>query len=201
MKRLLACALMLLALCLLTGAAAEQAQDITSRCDITHNGKPMGKNPRIADHKYESMVYLNPGESLVFSSSDELISGVFVQYFDKEFPLRIDTLVDGDWQPAAQTGEYLSEWAPLPAPAASVRLVNAGGKKYALSEVTIYGMGEKPDRVHVWHRLEKADLMLLVGHPDDELLWFGGLLPTYAGQRGLKVQVVYASAPSPFRRL
>ena len=53
----------------------------------------------------------------------------------------------------------------------------------------------------MWQDLDKAELMLLVAHPDDELLWFGGLLPTYAGQRGLKVQVVYAAAPSPFRRL
>ena len=40
-----------------------------------------------------------------------------------------------------------------------------------------------------------------MGHPDDELLWFGGLLPTYAGERGLDVQVVYAVRSTPRRRL
>ena len=38
---------------------------------------------------------------------------------------------------------------------------------------------------------EKADLLLIVAHPDDELLWFGGALPTYAGERGMAVQVMY----------
>lgn len=43
--------------------------------------------------------------------------------------------------------------------------------------------------------------MLLVAHPDDELLWFGGLLPTYAGQRNLRVQVAYLVPSTPLRRL
>ena len=43
--------------------------------------------------------------------------------------------------------------------------------------------------------------MTLVAHPDDELLWFGGLLPTYAGERKLAVQVVYVVPTTPNRRL
>ncbi|MBQ8080714.1 MAG: PIG-L family deacetylase [Clostridia bacterium] len=34
-------------------------------------------------------------------------------------------------------------------------------------------------------------MLLLSAHPDDELLWFGGTLPTYAGERGKQVQLVY----------
>ena len=32
------------------------------------------------------------------------------------------------------------------------------------------------------------DSTLLAGHPDDEILWFAGLMPVYAGERGLRVQ-------------
>ena len=46
-----------------------------------------------------------------------------------------------------------------------------------------------------------VDLLLLVAHPDDELLWFGGLLPTYAGERGVRVQVAYLVPATPLRRL
>jgi LmbE family N-acetylglucosaminyl deacetylase len=38
---------------------------------------------------------------------------------------------------------------------------------------------------------QKADLLVVSAHPDDELLYFGGTIPTYAGERGLKVQVAY----------
>jgi LmbE family N-acetylglucosaminyl deacetylase len=39
--------------------------------------------------------------------------------------------------------------------------------------------------------LERADLLALPTHADDEHLFFGGILPTYAGERGLAVQVAY----------
>lgn len=44
-------------------------------------------------------------------------------------------------------------------------------------------------------------MMMLVAHPDDELLWFGGLLPLYAGERNLAVQLIYAVPATPVRRL
>lgn len=43
-------------------------------------------------------------------------------------------------------------------------------------------------------------MMLVVAHPDDDLLWFGGLLPYYAGEKGLRVQVVYLAPTSTSRR-
>ena len=39
-----------------------------------------------------------------------------------------------------------------------------------------------------------------MAHPDDELLWFGGLLPTYAGERQLRVQAVYMTCENALRR-
>ena len=42
--------------------------------------------------------------------------------------------------------------------------------------------GTLPEDVQVWREpAEQVDLMLLSAHPDDEVLWFGGLLPYYAG--------------------
>ena len=36
---------------------------------------------------------------------------------------------------------------------------------------------------------------------DDDLLWFGGLLPTYAGEKDLSVQVTYLVPSIGYRRL
>ena len=36
-------------------------------------------------------------------------------------------------------------------------------------------------------------MLQIVTHPDDDLIWFGGLLPLYAGERGMNVLVAYAS--------
>ncbi len=57
----------------------------------------------------------------------------------------------------------------------------------------VYGFsGETPDWVQRWEApLDEADLLLLTTHSDDEQLFFAGLLPYYAVERKMDVQVVY----------
>ncbi len=65
------------------------------------------------------------------------------------------------------------------------------GEAY-LAEVYLLSEGDLPDFVQVWEPpCEKADLLLLPTHADDEHLWFGGTMPYYAGELGYKIQVVY----------
>ena len=62
-----------------------------------------------------------------------------------------------------------------------------------LSEIYVFSEGTPPDFVQIWQPpLEgKADLVLFATHGDDDQLFFAGLLPLYAGELGLNVQVVY----------
>lgn len=58
----------------------------------------------------------------------------------------------------------------------------------------VYGFsdGEIPSWVQIWEPVcEEADLLLFSSHSDDEQLFFAGVLPYYAGERGLEVQVAY----------
>jgi len=108
---------------------------------------------------------------------------------------------DGSWLTVATSGGFYTEWIPVPEGTTTLRLVAAKRKSEPkLAEIHVYGPGDKPDEAPVWEKAEKADLMVIVAHPDDELLWFGGMLPTYAGDRGYTVQVVYATA-SAIRKL
>ena len=62
-------------------------------------------------------------------------------------------------------------------------------------EVYYFAEGELPGWVQQWEPvLDKADLLVLPTHADDEHLFFGGILPTYAGERGLNVQVAYMTS-------
>ncbi len=59
-------------------------------------------------------------------------------------------------------------------------------------ELYAFADGRIPDWVQVWEPpCEKADLMVVPTHADDEYLWFGGAIPYYAGELGYNVQVVY----------
>lgn len=58
----------------------------------------------------------------------------------------------------------------------------------------VYGFtrGTLPEWVQRWEApLEKADILLLSSHSDDEQLFFAGILPYYGVERGVDVQVVY----------
>lgn len=61
-----------------------------------------------------------------------------------------------------------------------------------ISEISAYTDGTLPQTVENWSApCEKADLLLVSTHSDDEQLFFAGVLPLYAGQRKLRVQVAY----------
>lgn len=61
-----------------------------------------------------------------------------------------------------------------------------------LNELYLFPPGEVPDWVQRWQQNPgEADLLLLSAHGDDEQLFFAGLLPFYAGEKGYRVQVVY----------
>lgn len=65
-------------------------------------------------------------------------------------------------------------------------------KETKLSEIRVFKDGEIPNDVHIWSPpVEKADLLLVATHSDDDQLFFAGLLPYYAGEKKYSVQVAY----------
>lgn len=65
-----------------------------------------------------------------------------------------------------------------------------------LTEWHFYEKDRLPDGILLWEpALEKCDIMLIVAHSDDELVMMGGIIPTYATERGCRVQVVYCYVP------
>ncbi len=62
----------------------------------------------------------------------------------------------------------------------------------SISEIYAFGEGDLPSWVQRWEEpLERADLLLISSHSDDEQLFFAGVLPYYAGELGYDVQVIY----------
>lgn len=74
----------------------------------------------------------------------------------------------------------------------SVTLAFESGSVY-LFEIEVYTQGEVPSSVQKWNPPAdgKADLVLLSTHGDDDQLFFAGVLPYYAKEKGYTVQVVY----------
>ena len=68
-----------------------------------------------------------------------------------------------------------------------------GAAPVRLGEIYVFGSGETPAFVQKWSAPldDGADILLFIAHGDDDQLFFAGLLPLYAGELGVKVQVVY----------
>lgn len=60
-------------------------------------------------------------------------------------------------------------------------------------EIYAYSSGQVPDSIQKWNDPvdNETDLILFSTHGDDEQLFFAGILPYYAVERGYQVQVVY----------
>ena len=154
------------------------------------------------DRSYATGCKFDKNRSVDITSKEEEIASLYIQYYGQPYAIDVQVERDGVWTTVLSAGQtYCEEWIELPQPAKKVRLLNTSGTTMCLAELYAYAAGDRPDSVHIWTVAEKADIMLLSAHPDDEILWFAGTIPTYAGERGLTVQLVYATCSTAERRL
>ena len=71
----------------------------------------------------------------------------------------------------------------------------------AVSNLRVYAAGELPREVQIWQPpVEKADLMVVSTHQDDELIYLGGTIPYYATALKKPTVVVYMANCNRHRR-
>ncbi len=131
-------------------------------------------------------------EAYIQLHSKQPIGGVYLLWNSKPVPWVLSRVTDGGTELLAEGGadSFLHEFKKLDAGSGTYRLTFSD--QAVLGELYVLGAGETPSWVQQWNPpLEKADMLLASTHADDELLWFGGAMPVYAGQFGKKVQVSY----------
>ena len=197
MKKWLIALLTLLALSLSVAFAAE-ANDITEDCKfkVCSSGR---KYTLMTDKKYTSYWESNkikPPWIAITAPEGKPIAGLYVCFGNMPESWEIQTSDDGkDWFTAVPGDtRFLHAYVALPQPAQHVRLAVTSEKKTALriNDLFVLSEGDLPDWVQVWQPTEeKADILFLSTHPDDELIFFGGAIPTYAVEQQRKVVVAY----------
>lgn len=197
MKKWLTALLTLLALSLSVAFAAE-ANDITEDCKfkVCSSGR---KYTLMTDKKYTSYWESNKIKTpwiAITAPEGKPIAGLYVCFGNMPESWEIQTSDDGkDWFTAVPGDtRFLHAYVALPQPAQHVRLAVTSEKKTALriNDLFVLSEGDLPDWVQVWQPTEeKADILFLSTHPDDELIFFGGAIPTYAVEQQRKVVVAY----------
>lgn len=174
----------------LMSAGAETAVDIAEKCTLkasaNHKNAWRVRNARIDSH-WDA---LENGTLTVTLPKGKQAQGVMISFFC-EAPHVVVYDEDGSLLAEWDDGFY-NAWIPFSRPSGKFTIKRAEKEDLVISRLRVLTPGELPSWVQQWKRLEgDADLLLIATHPDDDLLWFGGMLPTYAGERKMKVQVAY----------
>lgn len=211
MRRIFTLAALVCALfCLRAPAFADAARDITNECRLNME---MCENSvfSMRDRNIESVCTAGKQVDPVVSVTvgDTPCAGAYVDFGFNIFPIEAQVKRDGMWVKIGENtqSDYAQSYIAFETVPAGgrFRLVFKSEGAYrvlAIRELYLFSEGEKSDIVHEWQpSVEKADLMVLSAHPDDEVLWFGGTLPYYAGEKGLNVVVSYMTCGNSCRRI
>ena len=160
----------------------------TSAATVTSEG--FSTPAALSDQSHTTYTKASAGGTVTLRA-DEGIASVYI-VFDRPPPPW--TLTDGtNTLHGGQYGflhEFVDVAAHLGSVPTSLTLTFPAGT--AIAEIYTFPEGDLPDWVQIWQPpCEAADILLLSSHSDDEQLFFAGILPLYAGERGLDVQVVY----------
>ena len=126
-------------------------------------------------------------------SREDGIGGIYIKFDRVPAEWAMEDLDSGEKLICGENGflhEYINVTDKLEGTPGSLVLTFEEGT--VIADIYAFSEGEIPAWVQIWQPpCEAADLLLVSSHADDEQLFFLGVLPYYAGELGLKVQVAY----------
>lgn len=173
------------------------AQDVAGKCVFSASVNQKAVSKLKNDFLYNVWSGGKNGALTVTLPKGQLCQGVMLAFHTQVPHLIVESLDDGAPQPIAEYAlPYQNDYIPFSKSVHSFRIRGAEGNTadIRISRINVLTEGALPAWVQRWQTLADgaADLLLIVTHPDDDILWFGGLLPTYAGEKHKKVMVAYA---------
>ena len=157
--------------------------EITDAAVITSSGKAS----KLTDVNHKTKIKYDDGGTIRIESENEKISHVYVIWDNPP----------GKWYLNEELVSYthgkngfIHEFITLNTPCDYVTVNVPDGK--TVCDVRVFSEGEIPSDVQIWNPPhERADLLMLPCHSDDDHLYFGGTMPYYGGEFGMRVQVAY----------
>ena len=203
LKRLYLFLFLFLLFCLTTPAvSAETAEDITAQAQFHVKWREVDL-ANLMDNNYKTEWRSQDKDKAILEitlPADQPCHGLYALIGSELEYLVVETENAGIWVPLPMQEERFNALYLQLDGQTHLRLRTARDE-LRIMELRLFGPGEPPENVvRFTATTDKADLMILACHPDDDVLWMGGLMPIYAGQLGMKVQMAYMTALYPFRR-
>ena len=203
-KRYIFCIFLTGLLLLALPSLGETARDITADATITASTH-LPSSVRVSDRDFGTIWNSLKGrrENLEITTAEPCYGVYLCSGMEKLRPWIVEVQEGKTWTEVARAeGRYGHEYLPLDGLTHfRVRLEGTAQQIFSVNEIFLLSEGDLPDWVQLWQpTVEKADLMILAAHPDDEILFFGGMIPTYAGELQKNVVVCYMTCGTPGRR-
>lgn len=145
---------------------------------------------RVSAEELSPVIVSNSDENTITITAEDgsAIGAVYIKWDEPVVSYRIRT--DHDTIECGKDG-FLHEFILLPEKSQTVTILQSEMRLYK-NEIRIFTDESVPDDVQIWlPPCECADIMLIPAHSDDEILFMGGVAPTYGAELGARVQVVY----------
>lgn len=185
-KRILAAVLVAAMLCIPVYAQEDATAQRVS-ISISGNGYP---NYEFLTDGNEFADITSTENCALTVSADTPFQSLYIRFNLECAPYTVTDDLTGE---SVNAGQYamLHEYVTLPKATTWATLQFSGTVQ--VTEITAYTPGQPPEHVQLWEPCLDggADILLLSTHGDDEHLYFAGLLPLYAAEKGLRVQVAY----------
>ncbi|MBO4750066.1 MAG: PIG-L family deacetylase [Lachnospiraceae bacterium] len=129
------------------------------------------------------------GSTLTVTASDGSEIGAIYVKWNREvnsYVLKTDT----EEIPCGEYG-FLHEFIALDNPSKTLTFQLPEQNPMGIYEIRLFTDNNVPEDVQIWEPpCERPDILLISSHADDEILFMGGIIPTYVPQ-GVRVQVAY----------
>lgn len=164
-------------------AQEDTAENLTSKASLSFSRDISLQS--VTDGYYTTKIYTQQSDILTVSCEKDIYSLYII--FDRvpgEYALNCggENIICGEYG-------FIHEYIQLPAPSKEFYINLPDG---ILCDIYLFGKGETPDFVQKWQEpYTDCDMLLLPTHADDEHIFFGGIMPYYAGEKGYKLQVAY----------
>lgn len=162
------------------------AKDITNTSNILINNNMV--NSKLTDNLENTYISINKNDQIKITNENN----IYALYIVYELNSEKGTINNQEKSNTIGENGFLHEYVNVKDKIGETKEITIQyNNNVKIGEIYIFDNNEIPEFVEIWEKpLDRADLLLLSTHSDDEQLFFLGLLPTYVS-KGASVQVVY----------
>ena len=170
---------------LLFGGISSKAEELSPEFTLSTGGN----GAYMKDKSHSTSYTFNEGATITIRATDNTpFTGIYIIW---DSPTSEWTLHTNNEDIICGQNGFLHEYISLDSPTTDA-IINIPKNNTRISDIRIFSEGLLPEDVQIWNPpCERADILLVPAHADDEILFLGGIIPTYSVVQEAQIQVAY----------